>query len=208
MFDLLRLWSGLLIRLVRSRGTLLIENLALRQQLAVFKRQNSRPRLATADKIFWVLLLRSWSLWKTTLVVVSPDTVVRWHRAGFQWYWRFISRVRKHVGRRPVTKEIRELIFQMVAENPTWRAPRIHGELAMLGFDVSERSVSRWMQRSAGRGKVGGRVSVAFTIVTNAQRNATLRRVRPSRMGRTMRALQWLTHSLRRRLDGLLLQFL
>jgi hypothetical protein len=133
MFDLLRLWSGLLIRLVRSRLTLLIENLALRQQLAVFKRQNSRPRLATADKIFWVLLLRSWSLWKTALIVVSPETVVRWHRAGFQLYWRLISRVRKSVGRRPVTKEIRELIFKMVAENPTWRAPRIHGELAMLG---------------------------------------------------------------------------
>jgi putative transposase len=148
MFDLLRLWSGLLIRLVRSRRTLLMENLALRQQLAVFKRQNSRPRLATADKIFWVLLLRSWSLWRTALIVVSPDTVVRWHRAGFHLYWRFLSRVRKPVGRRPVTKEIRELIFQMVAENPTWRAPRIHGELAMLGFDVSERSVSRWMQRA------------------------------------------------------------
>ena len=84
MLDLLRLWSGLLTRLVRSRRNLLMENLALRQQLAVFKRQNSRPRLATADKIFWVLLLRSWSLWKTALIVVSPDTVVRWHRAGFQ----------------------------------------------------------------------------------------------------------------------------
>ena len=84
MFDLLPLWSGLLTRLVRSRRTLLLENLALRQQLAVFKRQNSRPRLATADKIFWVLLLRFWSLWKTALMVVSPDTVVRWHRPGFQ----------------------------------------------------------------------------------------------------------------------------
>jgi putative transposase len=106
------------------------------------------PQTGQADKIFWVLLLRSWSLWKTALIVVSPDTVVRWHRAGFQLYWRVISRVRKPVGRRPVTKEIREPIFQMVAENPTWRAPRIHGELAMLGFDVSERSVSRWMQRA------------------------------------------------------------
>ena len=93
MFDLLRLWSGLLIRLVCSRLTLLIENLALRQQLAAFNRQNSRPRLATADKIFGVLLLRSWSLWKTTLIVVSPETVVRWHRAGFQLYCRLIARV-------------------------------------------------------------------------------------------------------------------
>ena len=81
-------------------------------------------------------------------MVVSPDTVVRWHRAGFRLYWRSISRVRKRVGRRPVTKDIRELIFRMVAENPTWRAPRIHGELLMLGFEVSERSVSRWMRRS------------------------------------------------------------
>jgi len=80
--------------------------------------------------------------------VVSPGTVVRWHRAGFRLYWRLISRVRKPVGRRPVTEEIRELIFQMVAENPTWRAPRIHGELVMLGFEVSERSVSRWMRHA------------------------------------------------------------
>ena len=63
--------------------------------------------------------------------MVSPDTVVRWHRAGFGLYWRLISRVRKSVGRRPVTKEIRELIFKMMAENPTWRAPRIHGELIL-----------------------------------------------------------------------------
>jgi hypothetical protein len=126
----------------------LIENVALRQQLAVFKRGNSRPKLTVADRIFWVFLRRFWSSWKTALIVVSPDTVVRWHRVGFQLYWRLISRARKPQGRRPVTKELRELIFQMVAENPTWRAPRIHGELTMLGFNVSERSVSRWMRRA------------------------------------------------------------
>src|SRR5262249_18582649 len=70
------------------------------------------------------------------------------HRCGFQLYWRLMSRARKPIGRRPVTKEIRELIFKMMAENPTWRAFRIHGELMMLGFDVSERSVSRWMRRA------------------------------------------------------------
>jgi hypothetical protein len=84
----------------------------------------------------------------TVLIVVTPETVVRWHRSGFQLYWRFLSRVRKPVGRRPVTREIRDLLFRMVVENPTWRAPRIHGELVMLGFDVSERSVSRWMRRA------------------------------------------------------------
>src|SRR5215469_1202288 len=145
MFGLLRLWVGILVRLFRSRRSLLIENLALRQQLAVFKRQNSRPGLTVVDKLFWLLLRRFWGSWKKTLIVVSPDTVVRWHRVGFRLYWRLISRVRKPVGRRPVTEEIRELIFQMVAENPTWRAPRIHGELVMLGFQISERSVSRWM---------------------------------------------------------------
>ena len=148
MFSVLRLWIGALVRLFRSRQSLLIENLVLRQQLAVFKRQRRRPRLTGTDKLFWVLLPRFWGSWKTALVVVSPDTVVRWHRAGFQMYWRLISRVRKRVGRRPVTAEIRELIFKMVAENPTWRAPRIHGELLMLGFEVSERSVSRWMRRA------------------------------------------------------------
>jgi putative transposase len=74
--------------------------------------------------------------------------VVRWHRAGFRLYWRLISRVRKPVGRKPLSKEIRQLIFRMVAENPTWRAPRIHGELLMLGYEVSERSVTRWIRRA------------------------------------------------------------
>jgi putative transposase len=148
MFDVLRLWFCLLIRLLRSRQSLLIENLALRQQLVVFKRQRRRPRLVLMDKLFWVVLRRFWSSRKEALIVVTPESVVRWHRAGFQLYWRLISRVRKPVGRKPLSKEIRELIFGMVAENPFWHAPRIHGELLMLGFDVSERSVSRWVRRA------------------------------------------------------------
>jgi predicted DCC family thiol-disulfide oxidoreductase YuxK len=78
----------------------------------------------------------------------APETVVRWHRAGFRLYWSMISQIRKRVGRRRIPREVRDLIFRMVAENPTWGAPRIHGELLMLGFDVSERSVSRWMKRA------------------------------------------------------------
>ena len=151
MFDRLRLCVGLLVRLVRSRESLLFENLALRQQLAVFKRTHTRPRLAVLDKLFWVALRRFWSSWKNALIVVTPDTVIRWHRAGFQLYWRLLSRARKPLGRRPINREIRELIFQMVAENPTWRAPRIHGELVMLGFEVSERSVARWMRHAPRR---------------------------------------------------------
>jgi putative transposase len=148
MFDLLQLGFGFLVRQFHSRKSLLIENIALRQQLAVFKRKHSRPRLSAMDKLFWVALRRFWSSWKTALIVVTPDTVVRWHRTGFQLYWRLISRVQKQVGRKPVSKEIRELIFKIVSQNPTWRAPRIHGELVMLGFEVSERSVARWMRRA------------------------------------------------------------
>lgn len=148
MFDPLWLWFGVLLRLFRSRQTVMIENLALRQQLAVFNRRRCRPRLAIMDKLFWVILRRFWSSWKEALIVVKPDTVVHWHRAGFQLYWRLISRLHRPVGRRPVSKEVRELIFKMVAENPTWRAPRIHGELVMLGYEVSERSVSRWMRHA------------------------------------------------------------
>lgn len=77
MFDLLWLWFGVFLRLFRSRQAVLIENLALRQQLAVFKRRRRRPRLATMDKLFWVILRRFWSSWTEALIVVTPDTVVR-----------------------------------------------------------------------------------------------------------------------------------
>jgi len=148
MFGFMRLWFGVFVRLVRSRQILLLENLALRQQLAVFKRKHRRPTLASMDKLFWVLLCRLCKSWKNALIIVQPETVVRWHRAGFRLYWRLISRARKSVGRKPVTPQIRELIFKLTAENPTWRAPRIHGELVMLGFEISERSISRWMRRA------------------------------------------------------------
>ena len=80
--------------------------------------------------------------------MVSPDTVLRWHRSGFALYWHAISRTRQLVGRTRISKEVCDLIFRMVTENPTWGAPRIHGELLMLGFDVSERTISRWMRRA------------------------------------------------------------
>ena len=126
MFDLVRVGFGLLLRLFCSRKSLLIENLALRQQLDVFKRKHRRPSLGVIEKLFWVALRHSWSSRRKALIVVTPDTAVCWHRAGFQLYWRLISRARKQLGRRPVSQEIRELIFKIVAENPTWRAPRIH----------------------------------------------------------------------------------
>ena len=80
--------------------------------------------------------------------MVTPRTPRELHRAEFRLYWTWVSRVREVGGRKRVSKEVRALIFQMVAANPTWRAPRIHGELLKLGFDLSERSVSRWIRRA------------------------------------------------------------
>ena len=148
MIDTFALLAGAILRLFQSRRMLLLENLALRQQLAVLKRRHPRPRLSAFDKFLWVLARRFWSGWKQILIIVGPETVVRWHRSGFALYWRVISRARRVTGRRRVSKEVRDLIFHMVAENPTWGAPRIHGELLMLGFDVSERTISRWMRRA------------------------------------------------------------
>jgi putative transposase len=148
MTDIFGLLFGAILRLFRTRRTLLLENLALRQQLAALKRRRPRPRLVVFDELFWVLARRFWSGWKQALVVVTPETVVRWHRASFRLYWKLISKVRRPIGRRQTPKQVRQLIFRMVTENPTWGAPRIHGELLMLGFDVSERTISRWMKRA------------------------------------------------------------
>jgi putative transposase len=148
MFNFARLSLGLVARCFRSRRRLLLENLALRQQLAVLKRRRARPKLSPFDKLFWVLACRFWTDWRRSLLVVTPETVVRWHRAGFRLYWSWISKVRKQIGRKKLSTEVRELIFRMVAENSTWGAPRIHGELLMLGFDVSERTISRWLKRA------------------------------------------------------------
>jgi hypothetical protein len=148
MLRLLRLFFGLLVRIVFSRRRVLLENLALRQQLAALQRRHPRPRFKAPDRLFWVFLCRLWSGWKGALVVVQPETVIRWHRAGFRVYWKWLSRRRAAVGRKCVSKDVCELIFRMVAENPTWGSPRIHGELRMLGFDISERSVLRWMRKA------------------------------------------------------------
>jgi putative transposase len=144
----------MLVRFFRGRRSLLLENLDLRQQLVTLKRRNPRPSLGLFDKLFWVIARRVWSAWKQSLLIVTPETVVHWHRTGFCMYWRLISRVRRQVGRKRTPKEVRELIFCMLVENPTWGAPRIHGELRMLGFELSERTISRWMKRARIHGEI------------------------------------------------------
>jgi putative transposase len=130
----------------RSRADLVLENLALRQQLAVLLRAGRRPRVSTLDRRFWVVLRRFWSRWMEVLVFVRPATVIRWHRVGFRLYWNWLSRLARG-GRPGVPAEVRALVRRLVTENPTWGAPRVHGELRMLGFEVSERTVSRLMPR-------------------------------------------------------------
>lgn len=141
----IRLLWVFLGRLLASRANLLVENLALRQQLAVLRRTSKRPKLRKRDRFFWIWLSRLWSSWKSSLVIVQPETVIRWHRRGFRWYWRRKSRVK--AGRPRVDAELRQLIRRMSRENPTWGAPRILSELQLLGYVVAESTVTKYMAR-------------------------------------------------------------
>jgi len=125
--------------LLANRAVLIAENLALRQQLAILSRSGKRPRLRQRDRIFWVWISKLWRGWRSALVVVQPDTVVRWHRRGFRLYWHWKSRNR---GRPTIEPAIRNLIRRMSQENPLWGAPRIQAELALLGNEVAESTVA------------------------------------------------------------------
>src|SRR5437773_2171362 len=121
---------------------LALENLALRHQLAVYKRTVARPKLRPTDRLFWVWLARVWAGWRLPLVIVTPATVLRWQRRRFRESWTTRSR-RPTGGRPPINAEIKALVTRMAAANPLWGAPRIHGELLKLGLEVAERTVSR-----------------------------------------------------------------
>lgn len=142
-----------LVVLLRSLGLIFsghqavaLENVALRQQLAVLRRTVKRPPLCNQDRLFWVLLAKTWRGWRTALIVVQPDTVVRWHRQWLRRRWTRRS-TRTRPGRPSTDVAIRRLVNGMAAANPLWGAPRIHGELGKLGIEVSERTVSRLLRR-------------------------------------------------------------
>ena len=135
----------LLTVLVGGHRALAFENLALRQQLAMYQRTRPRPPVRWSDRLFWIGLYRAWPEWKTALVTLRPATVIGWHRRGFARFWTWRSR--PIGGRRRVSGELRRLIREMANANPLWGAPRIHGELVKLGLAVSERTVSRLMPR-------------------------------------------------------------
>ena len=130
--------------LFRSREEQAIVELALRQQLAVYAQNRSRPRLSPLDRTFWVVLSRIWPRWKDNLVLVRPETVVRWHRQGFRRYWRSIST--PGPGRPPISEGTRALIVRMATEN-RWRARKIQAELMKLGIRISLATVSRYVPR-------------------------------------------------------------
>jgi hypothetical protein len=133
----------------KSKIRLEAENAALRHQVIVLRRKlRGRVRLTNHDRWFFVQLYRWFPSILTVITIVRPDTLVRWHRAGFRRYWHWKSSSRG--GRPPIEADLRALIRQMSTENLLWGAPRIHGELLKLGFGVAQSTVAKYMVKRRG----------------------------------------------------------
>ncbi len=130
---------------LRSRVTLQLEVLALRHQLAVYRRCSMRARTKVADRLLWAWLSRAWAGWRDVLVFVQPSTVIAWQRRRFREHWAHLSHGRP--GRPAVAKSIKDLIRRMSSANPGWGSPRIVGELAKLGIHVAKSTVGKYMVR-------------------------------------------------------------
>jgi transposase InsO family protein len=148
VFAIVSALLGAVIAALRSRASLVVEILVLRQQLAVLKRDRPRPPLRPIDRAFWVVVSRVWSRWAGALVIVKPATVIAWHRRGFARFWAWKSR---RIGRPPVAPAVVALMVQMARENPLWSRRWIANELAKLGHDVGKDAVAKYMPRPAGR---------------------------------------------------------
>jgi len=134
--------------ILRAVVASLRSNVALRHQLEVLQRNAKRPRLGPSDRALWAVLSRILPDWRRHLTIVQPDTVIRWHRAGWRLYWRWRSDPGR--GRPTVPAEARALIRRMSLENPLWGAPRIHGELLKLGYDICQTSIAKYMVHRPG----------------------------------------------------------
>ncbi len=139
--------------LTRSKADLIAENALLRQQLIILQRQSKRPQLNNFDRIKLLLLARATPFWKQALLIVQPDTILRWHRELFRIIWRRKSKPKSQSPRIPA--ETIALIRQMAADNLTWGAERIRGELLKLGIQVSKRTVQKYMGRKDKLGPSG-----------------------------------------------------
>src|SRR5215471_14137591 len=130
---------------LRTRAELAAEIVALRHQLAVLQQAAPRRlRLSRADRLVWVVLSRVWSGWRDAVQIVQPATVVAWHRRLFAWHWRWRS-TQPRLGRPPIADDLRALIRKMHRANPSWGAPRVHGELQMLGIEIAETTVATYL---------------------------------------------------------------
>jgi hypothetical protein len=144
MVALLCFWLTLLTSPLKSRSRLAAENAALRRQVIVLRRKvQGRIQLTNTDRLFFVQLYRWFPSILRAITIIRPATIVRWHRAGFRHYWRWKSR--SGGGRPPIDSGLRALIRQMSVDNPLWGAPRIHGELLKLGFEIAQSSVAKYM---------------------------------------------------------------
>jgi putative transposase len=141
MLFLIQIFRNWLSRKFDIVAYLSAENLALRQQLIVLKRNQNRPSLKERDRVFWKVLSQIWPSWRDSLIIVQPETVIGWHRSAFKFYWRHKSRGGRR-GRPKLSPEVKSLVLKLLTANPLWGAPRIHGELLKLGIEISERSVS------------------------------------------------------------------
>jgi transposase InsO family protein len=149
MIALLCFVLTVLVSPFRSKSRLEAENVALRHQVVVLRRMvHKRVRLTNSDRLFFIQLYRWFPSVLKVITVIRPETLVRWHRAGFRRYWRWKSR--SFGGRPQISAELRTLIRRMSIENPLWGAPRIHGELLKLGFEVAQSSVAKYMVKRAG----------------------------------------------------------
>lgn len=133
----------------KSKKDLVLENLALRQQLTVLKGRTKRPKLTESDRRFWVELSKAWDKWKSVLIIVQPDTVVKWHQRLAKRNW--ARKSKRPPGRKPTDPEIVKIIHKLAYENILWGASRIHGELLKLGFQISERTVARYLPKDRPR---------------------------------------------------------
>ncbi len=132
-----------------SRADLLMEILALRQQLAIYQRKVRRPKLIRRDRLFWIWLRRHWSRWRDALVVVHPETVLRWHREGYQAHWR--RRSQKRPGRPTIPRPHIEFIRRISTDHPEWGEDRVALELKLkLGVDHAPSTVRRYMVKRGG----------------------------------------------------------
>jgi len=170
---------GALRAALRTRTNLTLENLALRQQLALLRHGSKRPRFGRLDRLLWVWLSSRWAGWRDALHLVRPETVIRWHRQGFRVFWTWKSR-HGRTGRPPIASEIADLVRTMTLANPLWGAPRIRGELLKLGS--TSRSAPLPGSCRVGRSRplrLGARSSL-ITSPTSSRSISSSSRLRPS----------------------------